>query len=29
MGDKVELPEASGDYSVLSFSVGVGVGIGG
>lgn len=29
MGDKVELPNSSGDYSVLSFSVGVGVGIGG
>jgi hypothetical protein len=28
MGDKVELPNSSGDYSVLSFSVGVGVGIG-
>jgi hypothetical protein len=29
MGDKVELPTSSGSYSVLSFSVGVGVGIGG
>jgi hypothetical protein len=29
MGDKVELPNSSSDYSVLSFSVGVGVGIGG
>ncbi len=28
-GDTVELPAGSGDYSVLSFSVGVGVGIGG
>jgi hypothetical protein len=29
VGDKVELPGGSGEYSVLSFSVGVGVGIGG
>jgi hypothetical protein len=28
-GDKVELPSSSGDYSVLAFSVGVGVGFGG